>query len=321
MESVRLGRSGLRVSRVALGSMTFGGELAAADALRVLDRAFDLGITFFDTADVYPFPVDPATCGRAEEIIGSWLRGRRDAIVLATKCGVRTGPSGNDGGGGRKHVLESCDQSLRRLGTDHVDIYYLHNVEVPGSIEAIDETLEALDRLVQSGKIRYIGLSNCSAWHVALALEIIGHRHLASVSVIQNRYNLVHRVDERDLVPLARAAGIGLVPYNPLGGGVLAGELDRAAAPSGRFAFSPYRERYWSDEVFDVVDAVREVARAEGRTSAQVALAWTLAQPGVSAVLTGALAPQQVSDNVRAAEISLAAESIRMLERVSKTFC
>ena len=299
--------------------MTFGGELSADGARRVMDRAADLGIYFFDTAAIYPFPVRPETHGRAEEIMGGWLRGKRDSFVVATKCGNAVGLGPNARGGSRKHVIRSCEDSLRRLQTDRVDVYYVHDVHSQLT-DSLDETLEALDRLVRDGKVLYVGLSNCSAWQLALAMELTADRGLVRVSVLQNRYNLVHRTDERDVLPLTRAAGIGMVQYNPLGGGILTGELKRHDGPSGRYLLPPYRERYWNDEVFNVADVVADVARAEHCTPAQVAIGWMLAQSSGTVALTGALVPEHLDDNVRALDRTLSEESLRRLTVASQGF-
>lgn len=320
MQSVRLGRSGLQVSRLALGTMTFGSELKEDQAVRVMDRAAALGIYFFDTADVYPIPISEGSYGRAEEIVGRWMRGKRDSFVLATKCLNQVGPGANDQGGSRKHIIEGCEKSLRRLQTDHIDIYYLMYLQFERLMAPLDEVLEALDRLVQAGKILYVGIANCDAWELALAMQLIAERRFARVTVLQNRYNLVHRTDERDILPLASAAGFGYVPYNPLGGGILTGTFKRDKGPSGRYDHPLYKERYWTDEVFAVVDAIEEVARTEGRTPAQVALAWILAQPAVSSVLTGALLPEHLDDSVKALETTLSDESLKKLEAASNDF-
>lgn len=321
MESVRLGRSGLQVSRLALGSMTFGTELNEQQAIRIMDRAAELGIYFFDTADVYPVPISPETYGRAEEIVGRWMRGKRHSFVLATKCLNQVGPGPNDQGGSRKHIIEGCEKSLRRLQTDHIDIYYLMYLHFPQLMAPLDETLEALDRLVQDGKVLYVGVANGDAWELAVAMELMAERRFARITVIQNRYNLVSRVDERDVLPLVQAKGFGYVPYNPLGGGILTGTFKRDSGPSGRYTHPLYKARYWTDEVFNVADAVAEVAREEGCTPAQAALAWILGRPGVTAALTGALLPEHLDDNVKAVSMQLSQASLEKLVAASERFC
>ncbi|MDQ6774511.1 MAG: aldo/keto reductase [Candidatus Dormibacteraeota bacterium] len=323
METVRAGRSGLNVSRICLGTMIFGTQLDEAAAGAVLDQAADLGIDFVDLADNYPVPPAPESAGRTEEIVGRWLRSRDAPFTVATKCVNPMGPGVNDRGAGRKHVIEACDASLRRLGRECVDVFYLHHSDPQ---TPIDESLEALDRLRQTGKIHYVGLSNFEAWELALAMAVVAERRLARVSILQPRYNLVTRGPERDLLPLCLAAGIAVVPFNPLAAGVLAGRHERSAAAPGdsRFGWGDYgrmyQERYWHEAMFDVVDDVKAVAVEIGATPAQVSLAWLLAQPAVTAPIVGASRPEQLRDSVGALEVRLEKEHLDRLERVSQPF-
>jgi aryl-alcohol dehydrogenase-like predicted oxidoreductase len=323
METVKVGRSGLSVSRLCLGTMLFGSQCDEAASRAVLDQAADLGIDFIDLADVYPVPPSLETAGRSEEIVGRWLGGRRSRFVLATKCVNRVGPTDNDAGGSRKHVIEACEASLRRLGTDRVEIFYLHHSDTGAPF---DETLEALDRLVQDGKVHYVGVSNFEAWQVGLLLAIQAERRLAPVTVVQPRYNLLNRVYERDLLPLCRAAGIGVVPYNPLGAGMLTGKYRRGSEPpeGSRFALGDYglmyRGRYWNEVMFDLDEAVVEVAAEHGWTPAQVALAWLLAQEGVTAPIVGASKPEQLKDSVGGLEVKLPSPALQRLDEVSTAF-
>jgi aryl-alcohol dehydrogenase-like predicted oxidoreductase len=323
MEHVRLGSSGLRVSRLCLGTMIFGSQLDEAAAFGVMDRAADLGIDFIDVADVYPVPPSPDTWGRTEEIVGRWLHDRRSRATVATKCVNRVGPGANDQGGSRKHVIEACDASLRRLQVERVDVFYLHRSDLGVPME---ETLEALDRLVQAGKVHYLGLSNFEAWQFGLAMSLAAERRLAPVTVAQPRYNLLNRVYERDLLPLCRAAGIGIVPYNPLGAGMLTGKYRRGQEPpaGSRFDWGEYgrmyQRRYWSDRVFDVAEAVEEIAAELGASAAQVALAWLLAQPDVTAPIVGASRPEQLDDSVGALKLQLTSEQLDRLAQVSQPF-
>ena len=323
METVSLGRSGLRVSRLCLGTMVFGSQCDAAAAFAIMDTAETLGIDFLDVADVYPVPVGPATWGRTEEIVGRWLRGRRERFVVATKCANRVGPGPNDQGGSRKHVIEACERSLRRLQTDRIDLYYLHHADLGAPME---ETLEALDRLVQDGKVLYLGVSNFEAWQLGLAMTTIAERRLSRITAVQPRYNLLHRPAERDLFPLARAAGIGVVPYNPLAAGMLAGRYRRGeAAPEGsRFARGDYgrmyQGRYWSDAMFDVAETVEDVSRAEGMTPAQVSLAWMLGRDAVTAPIVGASSPAQLRDSAAALDRRLTDGARDRLDEVSRPF-
>jgi len=324
MEPISVGRSGLKVSRLCLGTMLFGSFVDEAAGIAVMDRAEDLGFDFIDTADVYPVPGSPETAGRTEEIVGRWLKGKRSRFVLATKCVNRVGPSPNDAGGSRKHVIEACEGSLRRLQTDRVDIFYLHHSDTGAPLE---ETLEALDRLVQDGKVHYVGVSNFEAWQLGLAIALAGERRLAHLTVVQPRYNLLSRSYERDLLPLCRASGIGVVPYNPLGAGMLAGKYKRGQEPpeDSRFGLGDYgrmyQRRYWSDRMFNVAEAVQEVAREVGGTPAQVAVAWLLAQEGVTAPIVGASKPEQLTDTVGELALKLSEEHLKRLDEVSGEFC
>jgi 1-deoxyxylulose-5-phosphate synthase len=323
VETVNLGRSGLRVSRLCLGTMIFGSQLEESAAFGVLDRAWELGIDFFDTADVYPVPNTLETVGRTEEILGRWLSSRGFPAVVATKCVGRMGPRPQQSGGSRRHVIEACEASLLRLARDRVDVFYLHNSDLQAPL---DETLEALDRLLEAGKFHYVGLSNFEAWQLGLALEIAAERRLGGAAVLQPRYNLLARTPERDLLPLCRAKGIGVVPYNPLGAGMLTGKYQRGQEPpeGSRFTLGDYgrmyRQRYWSDRMFDVADAVSEIARESGHTPAQVALAWLLAQDGVNAPIVGASRPEQLEDTVAAVGLELSAGHLDRLDQVSQPF-
>jgi aryl-alcohol dehydrogenase (NADP+) len=323
MEGVRVGRSGLQVSRLCLGTMIFGSQRDQAEAFAIMDTAAELGIDFIDVADVYPVPPTPETWGRTEEIVGAWLQGKREGFVVATKCVNRVGPARNDYGGSRKHVIEACEASLRRLKTDRVDVYYLHHSDLDAPL---DETMQALDRLVQDGKVLYIGVSNFEAWQVSMAMEAIAKSNLARITVLQPRYNLLNRPYERDLLPLARASGMGVVPYNPLGAGVLTGKYKRGEEPPAESRFAQgdygrmYQGRYWNDRMFDVADAVVELARDEGCTPAQLAVAWLLAQPDVTAPIIGASRPDQLVETAKAVGLSLSEATLQRLDQVSQPF-
>src|SRR5260370_10850387 len=290
MEGVRVGRSGLQVSRLCLGTMIFGSQRDQSEAFAIMDMAAELGIDFIDVADVYPVTPWSETWGRTEEAAGAGLEGKRAGFVVATKCVNRVGPARNDYGGSRKHVIEACEASLRRLMTDRVEVYYLHHSDLDAPI---DETLEALDRLVQDGKVHYVGVSNFEAWQVATAMEAIAKSNLARITVLQPRYNLLNRPYERDLRPLARASGIGVVPYNPLGAGVLTGKYKRGEEPpaESRFAQGDYGRMYqgrsWNDRTLDVADAVVGLARGEGLAPVPLRAAWTLARPDLTAPIIG----------------------------------
>jgi aryl-alcohol dehydrogenase (NADP+) len=323
METVKLGASGLSVSRLCLGTMLFGSQCDEPASFQIMDEATELGIDFFDLANVYPSPPGPQTWGRTEEIVGRWLRGRRERVVVATKCASRIGPGPNDAGGSRKHVIESCERSLRRLQTDRVDLYYLHHSDLGAPME---EAMEALDRLVRDGKVLYLGVSNFEAWHLGLALGAIAERRLARIVALQPRYNLLHRTAERDLLPLARAAGIGVVPYNPLAGGFLTGRYRRGAPPpdGSRFARGDwgrmYQGRYWHDRMFEAAEVAEAVAAAEGITPAQVALAWLFSQDGMTSPIVGASRPGQLRESAGAVGRRLSEASLARLDEASRAF-
>ncbi len=309
MQHVRFGRTGLHVSRLCLGTMTFGLQCDESTSHAILDAAADRGITFLDTADVYPLGGALETKGRTEEIVGRWLRGRRERFVLATKCSGQMGPAPWDQGTSRKHVLAAIDASLRRLGTDYVDLYQVHHFDAK---TPLDETLEALDAVVQSGKARYIGVSNFPAYRVARALgrgEALGITRLVSV---QPRYNLLFRQIERELLPLCEEEGLAVIPYNPLAGGLLTGKHQRTAPPpaGSRFtlgtAATTYVQRYWKEREFDTVEAVVKLAGEQGLEPATLAVAWVLAHPAITAPLIGASRPEQLKASVAAVDVQLA---------------
>jgi aryl-alcohol dehydrogenase (NADP+) len=323
METVNLGRHGLKVSRVCLGTMVFGAQCDEAASVAVMDAAAELGISFFDVADVYPVPPDPKTAGASESIVGRWLKGRRSEFVVATKFNGPMGPGPNDRGASRRHMLEACEASLRRLQTDHIDIYYAHHFD---PTTPLDEMLEAFDRLRADGKIHYVGISNYSAWQLGLAHAVVAERRLAPIAALQPRYNLLFREAERDLLPLAAALGIGVMPYNPLGAGMLTGKYRRGSEPppESRFGWGDYgrmyQGRYWSDEMFNVVDAVVEVGRQESMTPGQAALAWILTRGAITAPIVGASHPEQLRESVQALEKRLSPESLERLDEASRSF-
>jgi 1-deoxyxylulose-5-phosphate synthase len=323
MEHVTLGRWGLRVSRLCLGTMVFGSQRDESESRAVLDRALELGIDFVDVADVYPVPSDPATVGRTEEIVGRWLRGHRHEVVVATKFGGAMGSGPNWGGSSRKHVIEACEGSIRRLQTDRIDVYYMHHWDTGAPL---DEMLEAVDRLHQGGKVLYFGVSNYSAWQLSLALTLIAERHLHPIAALQPRFNLLFREAERDLLPLARATGMAVLPYNPLAAGILSGKYIRTQPPppDSRFAWGEYgemyRRRYWSDAMFDVVDTLRTVAGEAGMSPIQAALSWVLSKEAITAPIVGASRPEQLDETVLALELPLDGEALARLDEVSAAF-
>ena len=306
MEHVRFGRTGLRVSKLCLGTMTFGFQCDDETSFAIMDAAYDAGISFFDTADVYPIGGPVETIGRTEELIGRWMarHGRRDDIVLATKCFFRTGPNAWDQGNSRKNIMRAIDRSLERLGTDYVDLYQIHFYD-PHT--PIDETLQAMDDLVRSGKVRYVGCSNTMAYQLARAIgrsEALGISRFESV---QPRYNLLFRENERELFRLCDEDDVAVIPYNPLAGGLLTGKHKQGAPTEGtRFtlggAGEMYSERYWQDQMFASVEDLRAVAEDAGVPMTTMAIQWVLANPVITAPIIGASRPEQLAASVAAVD-------------------
>ena len=305
MRHVRLGRTGLTVSRLCLGTMTFGLQCDEATSRAILDRAAAGGITFLDAADVYPVGGGFQTAGRTEEIVGRWLEGRRHEFIVATKCGGAMSERPWDRGTSRKHVLDAIDASLRRLRTDYVDLYQLHH---PDPETPIDESLRALVDVVRSGKARYVGCSNFPAYQLARALgrsELLG---VGRFDTVQPRYNLLFRQIERDLLPLCREEALAVIPYNPLAGGLLSGKHRRETGPTPGTRFTlgnaagRYQDRYWHEREFATVEALRPLAAEAGLSPTQLALAWTLAEPAITAPIVGASRPEQLDDAIAAVE-------------------
>jgi len=325
MEPVRFGRTGLHVSPLCLGTMTFGYQCDDDTSFAIMDAAYDAGITFFDTADVYPLGGPVETIGRTEELIGRWMqRGERtrDDIVLATKCFGRSGPQPWDRGNNRKNIMRAIDASLRRLDTDYVDLYQIHfydpNVH-------IDETLAAMDDLVRSGKVRYIGCSNTMAYQLARA---VGRSELHGISrfeSVQPRYNMLFRENERELLPFCDEEDIAVVPYNPLAGGMLTGKHGSGAPTEGtRFTLGKsqelYRERYWHDRMFESVEEIRSVAEDAGTPMTTLALQWVLANPAITAPIVGASRPEQLEASVAAVGSPLEAEIKARLDDITAEY-
>ena len=303
-----LGKTGLLVSEICLGTMTFGLQVDEDMSRKILDRAASGGVNFLDTADVYPLGGDLDTVGRTEEIIGRWLKGQRGNYILATKAVGKMGPNPWNQGASRKHLLDAIDASLRRLQTDYVDLYQLHSDD---AVTPLDETLEALDIIVKSGRARHVGVSNFLAYRLARALgraEITGLTRFVSV---QPRYSLLFREIERELLPLAAEEGIGVIPYNPLAGGLLTGKHERGAAPTPGTRFTlgtaaeRYQERYWNEREFTTVERFVSLATDAGVAPATLAIAWVLANPVITAPLVGASRPDQLDDSLAAVSYKL----------------
>jgi aryl-alcohol dehydrogenase-like predicted oxidoreductase len=317
MEYRQLGRSGLRVSVLSLGTMTFGGrgEFASVgstgvtEARRILDRCIEAGVNLVDTADMY-------SDGASEEIVGEIVKGRRQELVLATKCRFPTEPGPNGAGSFRYHIMRSLEASLSRLGTDYIDVYQLHGWDGQTSLE---ETMTTLDSLVKAGKVRYIGCSNYSAWHVMKALAVCERLGLERFASHQIYWTVVGRDAEVELVPAALDQGLGILVWSPLAGGLLTGKYRRDSKPSEGRHLTDWGEPPIYDEakVHDVIDAVVEVAEGHGVPPAQVALAWLLARPGVTSAIVGARDEAQIGGTLPAADLKLSTEELSHLDKVS----
>jgi aryl-alcohol dehydrogenase-like predicted oxidoreductase len=318
MEYRQLGNSGLRVSALSLGTMTFGGSgwasvVGSTDvegAKRQIATAIDAGVNLIDTADVY-------SRGASEEILGQAIAGRRDEVLLATKVRMPMGDGPNDAGLSRFHILESVEASLRRLQTDHIDLYQVHEWDGHTPLE---ETLSALDSLVQSGKVRYIGASNYAGWHLMKALDISERRGYERFVSQQIYYSLQARDAESELVPVSIDQGLGILVWSPLAGGLLSGKYRRDANnPEGTRRFAGWDEPPVNDEdkLYDTIDVLVEIADGRGVSAAQVALAWTLGRPAITSVIIGARTDEQLADNLKAADLVLSAEERKRLDDVS----
>src|ERR1700761_8048581 len=319
MDYRQLGSSGLRVSELTLGTMTFGGKgmfakvgsTDVAAARRQIDMCLDAGVNLIDTADVY-------SRGASEEIVGEVLDGRRDQVLLATKVRMRMGDGPNDEGLSRHHVIEGCEASLRRLRTDHIDLYQVH--EWDGSVP-LEETLGALDQLVRDGKVRYVGVSNYAGWQLMKALGVSERHGLARFVSQQIYLSLQERSAEYELIPAAFDQGLGTLVWSPLAGGLLSGKYRRGQdAPEGSRRFEGWDEPpvYDEDRLFDTIETLVSIGEGHGVSAAQVALAWLLTRPTISSVIVGARTDEQLADNLKAAELTLAPDEASRLEQVSR---
>ncbi|MDQ3791508.1 MAG: aldo/keto reductase [Actinomycetota bacterium] len=317
MEYRKLGRSGLLISSLALGTMTFGGRGAfgkvgatdVAGARRQVDMCLEAGVNLFDTADIY-------SGGESEKILGEAIAGRRDELLLATKVRMPVGEGPNDSGLSRHHIVRQCEESLKRLGTEHIDVYQVHEWD---GLTPLEETLEALDALVRSGKVRYVGSSNYSGWQLMKALGVSERLGLQRYVSQQIHYTLQARDAEYELVPIALDQECSILVWSPLAGGLLSGKYRREeGAKEGRHLEGwdepPVRD---PGKLYDVVDVLVEVAEGRGVSAAQVALSWLLGRPGVASVVIGARTDGQLADNLKAAELVLSEEERRRLDEVS----
>ncbi len=318
MKLAKLGRTGLAVSRLCIGTATFGKQTDEDVSHQILDRAADAGVNFIDIANIYPMGADLGLVGRSEEITGRWLKSKRTRFIVATKAGGPMGPSPWDQGSSRKHLLDAIEASLRRLDTDYIDLYQLHidDPETP-----LDEALEALDVIVRSGKARYVGVSNFLAYRVARALGRSDVLHVARPVSIQPRYNLLFREIERELLPLAREEGLAVIPFNPLAGGLLTGKYQHAVLPEkGRF--SPeigqfgaiYQSRYWHERKFQTVERLRDIASQAGEPLPKLSIAWILANPSITSAILGASRLEQLTDTLAAVELTIDADLKKRLD-------
>src|SRR5438874_9064811 len=309
MDHARLGRTGLKVSRLCLGTMNFGPLTTEPESFAIMDRALELGIDFFDTADVYGWRTGE---GVTEQIVGRWLAqggGRRERVVLATKVYGKMGDEPNDRGLSARHIRHACDESLRRLRTDRIDLYQMHHVDRDAPW---DEVWQAMEQLVTAGKVLYVGSSNFAGWHIAQANAAAAHRHFLGLVSEQSLYNLTARTIELEVLPACRAHGVGVIPWSPLAGGLLGGALQKAK--EGRRASERLQksvERYRAQ-----LETYEGLCRELGESPADVALAWLLANPAVTAPIIGPRTMEQLTGSLRALEITLSAEQLARLDRI-----
>jgi len=313
MKYRKLGKTGLMVSEICLGTMTFGNQINEVESTKLIKYAMETGVNFIDTADMY---VD----GLTEEIVGHALKGVRHSVVLATKVGAwQSGPTANDIGLSRKHIMDGIEASLRRLGTDYIDIFYAH---IPDNATPIEETLRAMDDLVRQGKIRYLGCSNFLAWELCKALWVSDACNLARFDCIQPPYNLIIRGIEDELLPLCASEKVGVCVFNPLAAGLLTGKHDPNKSPAKGTRFSNkrqgkiYSDRYWSDSNFEAVTRLKEISGKHGHTMARFALAWILHNPTITSVICGANSIPQLAENIGSIDVELADDELAACDDV-----
>lgn len=317
MEYINLGKTGLQVSRLCLGCMTYGSSkwrdwvLDEDESRPFIKRALEAGINFFDTANMY-------SNGASEEVVGRALRdfADRDDVVIATKVFNRMHPGPNGRGLSRKAIMTEMDHSLRRLGTEYVDLYQIHRWDYDTPIE---ETMEALHDIVKAGKARYIGASSMFAWQFAQSLYVSELHNWTHFVAMQNHYNLIYREEEREMIPLCRDRGIALIPWSPLARGFLAGNRNKAAGDTARSKTDEYaHQMYYQDDDFAVVGRVSEIAQRRGLPNMQIALAWILSKPGITAPIIGASKPHHLDEAIAALSVKLSGEEIERLEESYK---
>ena len=308
MKYKRLGRTGLRVSEVCMGTMTFGGVTDEAEAQRIFERCLERGVNFFDTANGY-------TGGKSEKILGGLIKKKRDDLVIATKVFNPIGAGPNDMGLSRKHILRACEASLRRLGTDYIDLYQVHSDDRETPLE---ETLSALDQLVREGKVRYIGASNHAAWRLSDALWTSETRGLARYECLQPLYNLVERGLDAEVLPLCKAKGVGVIAWSPLAGGWLTGKYRGEVAADARLNDRDRPPMGGAVNREEILDVLIKTAEALGATPAQVALRWVMDQDGVTSAIVGARNVEQLDDNLGSLDVTLDADTWKVLDRASR---
>jgi 1-deoxyxylulose-5-phosphate synthase len=312
MKHLPMGRTGVKISAIGLGTNSFGGRAERATSIAILHRAIDAGINLIDTANIY-------TQTASETIIGEGLKSRRHQAVLATKGGMKTGEGPNDGGSSRYHLIRELEGSLRRLQTDYVDLYQIHTWDAETPLE---ETLRTLDDMVRSGKVRYIGASNYTAWQLTKALWASDRRGFVRFETVQPEYSLAQREVERELVPLCRDQGIGLIAYFPLAGGILTGKYRKGQAPpkGSRALTQPQFAKRISDQALRLAEDVAAVASELHCTPGQLALAWLIRQPAVCSAIAGATSAAQLEENLGALEVNLSDEVLSRLDEISRPF-
>jgi aryl-alcohol dehydrogenase-like predicted oxidoreductase len=318
MEYRTLGRSGLKISALSMGTFSFGGEgdfamvakQGVKDARRLVDACIDGGINVFDTSNMY-------SMGRSEEILGEVLEGKRDEVLISSKARMRIGNGPNDEGVSRYHLIRECERSLKRLRTDHIDIYFMHEWD---GLTPLEEMLSALDTLTQQGKIRYIGCSNYSGWHIMKALGVSDLKNYPRFVTQQIHYTLEAREAEYELLPISIDQGLGVMVWSPLAAGLLSGAFGRDKAPASSrqaagWSEPPIRDK---ERLWNIVDTLNEIAASRGISAAQVALAWTLTRPGVTSLVVGGLTEQHFKDNIAAVSLKLTGEELERLNQVSR---
>jgi aryl-alcohol dehydrogenase-like predicted oxidoreductase len=309
MEYRNLGKAGVKVSAIGVGCNQFGGKVDAEGTKAIVHHALDSGINFFDTADVY------GNRGKSEEFLGAALSGQWDRVVLATKVRAKMGEGPNDTGTSRYHILNGVEASLRRLKTDHIDLYQIHNWDETVPVE---EMMRALDDLVRAGKVRYIGASNFAAWQLCRSNDVAEMMGWEQFVTVQPEYNMLEREIERELVPYCAWANIGILPYFPLAGGFLTGKYNRGEPPpaGSRGEFSPYVKGLLTDANFDKLDKLRAFVDSRGRTLHDLAFAWLLSNKQVASVIAGATSPEQISQHASTVEWKLSEEDLKELNEI-----